>query len=204
MGSPFGQTVPMLSTIEFRVLFGNDIMAAALIDRLLHHCHIVTSAATATGCEPTPNSGKRCIRADKTARGAIHSLRSRAHRERIRLQCQGRTRPRSRSRAGCRAFQPLPSPSTDRSATPSRLPASAVASPSRNRSPQVHEPGPGWHAGSVGQPDPVRLVGLELAFDPVRHRLTQTKPTSRIRRATRLRPTGSHWPPPPHRLRGTL
>ena len=31
-------------------VFGDEVMAAALIDRLVHHCHLVTIAATATGC----------------------------------------------------------------------------------------------------------------------------------------------------------
>ena len=34
---------------DWRGVLGDEVMAAALIDRLVHHCHIVTSEATATG-----------------------------------------------------------------------------------------------------------------------------------------------------------
>ena len=36
-------------------------MAAALIDRLVHHCHLVTSAATAIPCASTLSCGRRCM-----------------------------------------------------------------------------------------------------------------------------------------------
>jgi hypothetical protein len=42
---------------EWGEIFGDEVMAAALIDRLVHHCHLVTSAATATACGSTPSSG---------------------------------------------------------------------------------------------------------------------------------------------------
>ena len=35
-------------------VFGDDLMAAAPIERLMHHCHLVTIAATATACGNTP------------------------------------------------------------------------------------------------------------------------------------------------------
>ena len=38
-------------------MLGDEVMAAALIDRLLHHCHIVTSAPTATACASTRTCG---------------------------------------------------------------------------------------------------------------------------------------------------
>ena len=31
-------------------ILGDEVMAAALINRLLHHCHIVNTEATASGC----------------------------------------------------------------------------------------------------------------------------------------------------------
>jgi DNA replication protein DnaC len=33
---------------EWGEIFGDDVMAAALIDRLLHHCHVVNIRGTAT------------------------------------------------------------------------------------------------------------------------------------------------------------
>ena len=42
---------------EWGEILGDDLMAGALIDRLLHHCHSSTSAATATGCVTTATSG---------------------------------------------------------------------------------------------------------------------------------------------------
>ena len=35
---------------EWGHVLGDEVMAAALIDRLLHHCHIVNIRGNATGC----------------------------------------------------------------------------------------------------------------------------------------------------------
>ena len=40
----------------------DEVMAAALLDRLLHRCHIVNIRGNSTGCAVTPNSPRRSIR----------------------------------------------------------------------------------------------------------------------------------------------
>jgi DNA replication protein DnaC len=47
---------------EWGEIFGDEVMAAALIDRLVHHCHIVTIRGTATACDSTPICGTPCTR----------------------------------------------------------------------------------------------------------------------------------------------
>ena len=50
---------------EWGQILGDEVMAAALIDRLLHHCHIVTYAPAATACASTstsPRSSTRLLR----------------------------------------------------------------------------------------------------------------------------------------------
>jgi DNA replication protein DnaC len=42
---------------EWGEIFGDEVMAAALIDRLLHHYHIVNIRGTASACASTPSSG---------------------------------------------------------------------------------------------------------------------------------------------------
>jgi hypothetical protein len=36
-----GGSTPLERTLQRRPILGDEVMAAALIDRLLHHCHIV-------------------------------------------------------------------------------------------------------------------------------------------------------------------
>ena len=43
-------------------ILGDEVMAAALVDRLLHRCHIVNDRGTATGCDATRNSRRRSAR----------------------------------------------------------------------------------------------------------------------------------------------
>ena len=43
---------------EWGRILGDEVMAAALLDWLLHRCHIVNIRATATGCAVTPSSPK--------------------------------------------------------------------------------------------------------------------------------------------------
>jgi len=80
---------------------------------------------------------------------------------------------------------------------------------------QEHESGPGRHVGDIGDPEAVRGVGAELAFDPVqsrsrcvvrvpRRRLTPANPDWHISRATRLRPARHPWRPRSACTRGTL
>ena len=38
---------------EWGAVLGDEVMAAALIDRLLHHCHIVSIRGNSTGCANT-------------------------------------------------------------------------------------------------------------------------------------------------------
>jgi len=81
---------------------------------------------------------------------------------------------------------------------------------------QEHEPGPSRHVSDIGDPEAVRRIGAELAFDPVRsrtaapppvrvprRRLTPANPECRISRATRLRPTRRPWRPNSACTRGT-
>jgi DNA replication protein DnaC len=42
---------------EWGEVFGDDVMAAALIDRLLHHCHIINIRGNSYACADTPSSG---------------------------------------------------------------------------------------------------------------------------------------------------
>jgi len=35
---------------EWGTVFGDAVVATAILDRLLHHSHVITTAATATGC----------------------------------------------------------------------------------------------------------------------------------------------------------
>ena len=51
---------------EWGEIMGDDVMAAALIDRILHHTSS-TSAATATACASTPSCGRRSIRRARTS-----------------------------------------------------------------------------------------------------------------------------------------
>jgi DNA replication protein DnaC len=44
---------------EWGAVFSDEVMAGALIDRLVHHAISSTSAATATGCGTTASSGPR-------------------------------------------------------------------------------------------------------------------------------------------------
>ena len=43
-------------------MFGDEVMAAALIDRRVHHCHLVTIRGNATACVSTRSCGRRCTR----------------------------------------------------------------------------------------------------------------------------------------------
>lgn len=43
-------------------VFGDDVMAAPLIDRPAHHCDLVTTRGTAIACGSTPSSGRRFTR----------------------------------------------------------------------------------------------------------------------------------------------
>ena len=52
---------------------------------------------------------------------------------------------------------------------------------------QEPEPGPGRHVGDIGDPDAVRCIGGELAFDPVRSRTAAT-----------VRARGARAPAPAH------
>jgi hypothetical protein len=45
---------------EWGDVFGDDVMAVALIDRLVHHCHLVTIRGNSSGCASTPSSGGPC------------------------------------------------------------------------------------------------------------------------------------------------
>src|SRR5436309_13813458 len=43
---------------EWGEVFGDDVMAGALIDRLVHHCHIVNIGAIATASGPTASCSR--------------------------------------------------------------------------------------------------------------------------------------------------
>src|SRR4051812_49264271 len=46
---------------EWGDIFGDDVMAAALIDRLVHHCHLMTIRGNSYRCASTPSSGRRSM-----------------------------------------------------------------------------------------------------------------------------------------------
>lgn len=76
---------------EWGEIFGDDVMAAALIDRLLHHCHIVNirgnsyrmknhtdlSAALRSGLDPAPSIGDKTGQRQTTEQKPRHSTRRR-------------------------------------------------------------------------------------------------------------------------------
>ena len=60
---------------ERGTVLGDEVMAAAMIDPLLHHCHIVNSVATAIGCEPT----RTCFDLARTTRSGAASVGTRTN-----------------------------------------------------------------------------------------------------------------------------
>ena len=53
---------------EWGEVFGDEVMAAALIDRLVHHCHLVTVRGNSYRCDSTPSPGNPCTRRPTTRR----------------------------------------------------------------------------------------------------------------------------------------
>ena len=60
---------------EWGEIFGDEVMAAALIDRLVHHCHIVNIRAAATGVLRLPQQPVEVLIAASILVSAIHAVR---------------------------------------------------------------------------------------------------------------------------------
>ena len=81
---------------EWGQILGDEVMAAALIDRLLHHCHIVNglaSAAAATGCASTPTSPRSSTRLLQSR--PLHPRREREQEQRRKRRTRGSSPPPS-------------------------------------------------------------------------------------------------------------
>ena len=88
---------------EWGQILGDEVMAAALIDRLLHHCHTLrgscitatssTSVAAATGCASTPTSPRRSTRLLRSR--ALHPHAEREQEQRRSRRLRGSSPPLS-------------------------------------------------------------------------------------------------------------
>ena len=78
---------------EWGQILGDEVMAAALIDRLLHHCLSSTSAAAATGCASTPTSPRSSTRLLRSR--ALHPRREREQEQRRKRRTRGSSPPPS-------------------------------------------------------------------------------------------------------------
>ena len=76
---------------EWGQILGDEVMAAALIDRLLHHCHIVNIRAAATGCASTPTSPRSSTRLLRSR--ALHPRREREQEQRRKRRTRGSSPP---------------------------------------------------------------------------------------------------------------
>jgi hypothetical protein len=63
---------------EWGEVFGDEVMATALVDRLVHHCHLFTIWGRDTGCANTRVCGNRCPRCPMTTRRRLAGARKQA------------------------------------------------------------------------------------------------------------------------------